>query len=128
MTDPGIINRLEAAQHHLGPHGRLLMAELLVAARAGLNATVIVQAAAILDVILREPSGRPADADGIDIAEARDSRDAFWLRDRRNGIVHYEGGQGGLMGDQHDQTLSRDAARALKTLIEAIDLLVWGVE
>ena len=40
-------------------------------------ATVIILAAAIMDVMLREPSGYPASADGVDIAEARDSRDAI---------------------------------------------------
>ena len=128
MADPVVLKRLEAARHHLGPHGGVLMAEMVSAARQGLNATVIIQACAVLDVMLREPSGRPFDADGMDLAVARDSRDAFWLRERRNGIVHYEGGQGGLMGDDSDVSLARDADRALKTVIEAIDLLVWGVE
>ena len=128
MADPAVLKRLEAARHHLGPHAGLLLDEMLAAARAGLNATVIIQATAVLDVMLREPSGRPHDADGMDLAAARDSRDAFWLRERRNGIVHYEGGQGGLMGDSQDISLSRDADRALKTVIEAMDLLIWGVD
>ncbi len=128
MADLALLKRLDAAQHHLGPHARLLLVEMLAAARQGLHATVIIQACAILDVMLREPGGRPFDADGVDISAARDSRDAFWLRERRNGIVHYEGGQGGLMGDQADISLTRDSDRALKTVIEAIDLLVWGVD
>ena len=128
MGDPALLSRLEAARHHLGPHARILLAEMIQAAEAGMGATVIVQAAAILDVMLREPGGKPAHADGIDIAAARDSRDAFWLRDRRNGIVHYEGGQGGLMDEKDLSILRRDADRALKTLIEAIDLTVWGVD
>ena len=128
MADLALLKRLDAAQHHLGPHAQLLLVEMLAAARQGLHATVIIQACAILDVMLREPGGRPFDADGVDISTARDSRDAFWLRERRNGIVHYEGGQGGLMGDQADISLTRDSDRALKTVIEAIDLLVWGVD
>ena len=128
MVDPAILKRLDAAQHHLGPHAKVLVIEMLSAARAGLHATVIIQASAVLDVMLREPSGRPAEADGVDLAAARDSRDAFWLRQRRNGLVHYEGGQGGMMGDDADISLARDADRALKTVIEAIDLLVWGVD
>ena len=128
MVDPAILKRLDAAQHHLGPHAKVLVIEMLSAARAGLHATLIIQASAVLDVMLREPSGRPAEADGVDLAAARDSRDAFWLRQRRNGLVHYEGGQGGMMGDDADISLARDADRALKTVIEAIDLLVWGVD
>ena len=132
MADAALLNRLAAIQRHLGPHAALLLDETLMAARAGLHATVILQSCAILDVVLREPTGKPAMADGMDLAAARDSRDAFWLRERRNGIVHYEGGRGGLMAEpvsSDDQSaLSRDADRALKILIEAIDLLLWGVD
>ena len=130
MADAALLNRLAAIKRHLGPHGALLLDEMLIAAQAGLHATVIVQSCAILDVILREPVGKPASADGIDLATARDSRDAFWLRERRNGIVHYEGGRGGLMAesDADRAILSRDADRALHILIDAIDLLLWGVD
>ena len=130
MADVALLNRLAAIKRHLGPHAALLMDEMLIAAQAGLHATVIVQSCAILDVILREPMGKPALADGIDLAAARDSRDAFWLRERRNGIVHYEGGRGGLMAesDADRAILSRDADRALHILIDAIDLLLWGVD
>jgi len=130
MADAALLNRLAAIKRHLGPHAALLLDEMLIATQAGLHATVIVQSCAILDVILREPVGKPASADGIDLAAARDSRDAFWLRERRNGIVHYEGGRGGLMAesDVDRAILSRDADRALHILIDAIDLLLWGVD
>jgi len=130
MADAALLNRLAAIKRHLGPHAALLLDEMLIAAQAGLHATVIVQSCAILDVILREPAGKPASADGIDLAVARDSRDAFWLRERRNGIVHYEGGRGGLMAesDADRAILRRDADRALHILIDAIDLLLWGVD
>ena len=95
---------------------------LLQQAMPAASATVIILAAAIMDVMFREPSGYPASADGVDIAEARDSRDAFWLRERRNGIVHYEGGRGGMMGA--DQALlEKDAVRAIDTLADALDIL-----
>lgn len=122
--DPRVaITRLEGYIPDLGPHAGRLMGEMLAARRAGLDATVIVLAVAVLDVALREPSGYPAGADGIDLAAARDSRDAFWLRERRNGIVHFEGGRGGLMGDE-DALLKRDATRAVEVLAEALDLLM----
>ncbi|MCE2516606.1 MAG: hypothetical protein J4F41_01970 [Alphaproteobacteria bacterium] len=123
MINPASLIRLQKTRSFLGPHADLLMGEMLKAADGRMHASVIVLAAAILDVILREPSGRPFDADGVDIAAARDSRDAFWLRDRRNGIVHYEGGKGGLMGDG-DAALANDAARAVETLNDALDLLI----
>ena len=112
---------LKAELDRLGPHANRLGQELLVAATEGQSATVIILAAAVLDVALREPSGPAGTADGISIAEARDGREAFWLRERRNGIVHYEGGRGGLMGEDDDNTiLAQDARRALDALTEAL--------
>ncbi len=112
---------LKAEIDHLGPHANRLGQELLVAAGEGLSTTVIVLAAAVLDVALREPSGPAGTADGMSMAEARDGREAFWLRERRNGIVHYEGGRGGLMGADDDNViLAKDARRALDALTEAL--------
>jgi hypothetical protein len=112
---------LKAEIDHLGPHANRLGQELLVAAAEGLSTTVIVLAAAVLDVALREPSGPAGTADGMSMAEARDGREAFWLRERRNGIVHYEGGRGGLMGaDDDNLILAKDARRALDALTEAL--------
>ena len=112
---------LKAEIDHLGPHANRLGQELLSAATAGQSATVIILAAAVLDVALREPSGPPGTADGMSMAEARDGREAFWLRERRNGIVHYEGGRGGLMGAADDNAiLAQDAKRALDALTEAL--------
>ena len=70
--------------------------------------------------------GNTGDADGITQATARDSRDAAWLRQRRNGIVHYEGGRGGLMGEEEsgkDSVLMKDAVRAISILADALDTL-----
>jgi len=123
MDPRSVITRLEGYIPDLGPHAGRLMGEMLAAQRTGLDATVIILAVAVLDVALREPSGYPAGADGIDLAAARDSRDAFWLRERRNGIVHFEGGRGGLMGTE-DASLKHDAVRAMKVLADSLDLLM----
>lgn len=119
------VRKLDQYKTSLGSHAALLMAELRQAATAvpPASASVIILAAAVMDVMLREPSGHPAHADGVDISEARDSRDAFWLRERRNGIVHYEGGRGGLMGDGDTAILEKDALRAIDTLADALDIL-----
>jgi hypothetical protein len=115
---------LKAEIDHLGPHARRLGEELLSVAADGQSATVIILAAAILDVALREPSGPAGTADGMSVAAARDGREAFWLRERRNGIVHYEGGRGGLMGEDNDNAiLAQDARRALDALTEALVIL-----
>lgn len=119
------VRKLDRYGSYLGPHAHLLMSELRQAATAmpSSSASVIILAAAIMDVMLREPSGHPAGADGVDISEARDSRDAFWLRERRNGIVHYEGGRGGFMGNDDAIVLEKDAVRAIDTLADALEML-----
>ena len=120
------IKRLQAHLPTLGPHAGLLLKELLNAQRIGQPASVIMLGVAVLDVALREPTGQHGGADGITQATARDSRDAAWLRQRRNGIVHYEGGRGGLMGEEEsgkDSVLMKDAVRAISILADALDTL-----
>ena len=68
------------------------------------------------------PARQPA-ADGIDLAAARDNPESYWLRERRNGIVHYEGGRGGLMGEA-DDPLNADAVRAAEALADALEMLI----
>ena len=111
----------------LGTHAARLCDELIHAAQTRQHASVIILAAAVLDVALREPTGPAGDADGAAIAEARDTREAYWLRDRRNGIVHFEGGRGGFMGQADDAAiLAEDADRAIAALIEALAILNFG--
>lgn len=120
-------SRLAGFQDDLGPHGRRLLSEMLAAMAARHPATVIILAAAVLDVSLREPSGPAGYADGIDLAAARDNPESYWLRERRNGIVHYEGGRGGLMGEADaggNDPLARDAARAADALADALNILI----
>ncbi len=118
--DGAMLKRGQLLRRHLGSHGDLLLGELLIAADRKLYATVIILAAAVLDVMLREPTGSITHARPMDIAAVRDSRDVFWLRGRRNGIVHYESGRGGLMGDG-DAVLMADASRALAIVTQAIE-------
>ncbi|MAJ35124.1 MAG: hypothetical protein CBC12_06720 [Candidatus Puniceispirillum sp. TMED52] len=121
------LRALKAEASGLGAHAARLCAELCHAADHRQNASVIILAAALLDVALREPTGPASTADGAAIAEARDSREAYWLRERRNGIVHYEGGRGGFMGDADDDAiLAEDAARAIAALTEALAILNYG--
>ena len=116
------VESLKILRGGLGPHAGRLCDEMLSCFDRGDYAAVIILAAAVLDVGLREPSGYAADADGLALAAARDDRDAFWLRGRRNGIVHYEGGQGGLMGNDVD-ILKTDSRRALEVLVKSLEKL-----
>ena len=102
-------------QELVGPHARLLLKEALAAMQGGNYASVIILAAAVLDVTMHEPSGEVAMADEFDKRSGRLGKDAVWLKNRRNGLVHYEGGQSGLMGEKDaSEVLKADALRALK--------------
>lgn len=115
--------KLDQYETTLGPHARQLLVELQQSAAPPPSpASIIILAAAIIDVVLREPAGAPARADGLAINKARDSKEAYWLRERRNGIVHYEGGKGGLMGD--DTILKKDAIRAIEILAKTLAELI----
>ena len=121
------LRHLTAEAKTLGTHAARLCDELIHAAQTRQHASVIILAAAVLDVALREPTGPAGYADGAAIAEARDSREAYWLRDRRNGIVHFEGGRGGFMGQADDAAiLAEDADRAIAALTEALAILNFG--
>ena len=118
---------LTAEAKTLGTHAARLCDELIHAAQTRQHASVIILAAAVLDVALREPTGPAGEADGVAIAEARDSREAYWLRDRRNGIIHFEGGRGGFMGQADDaDILAEDADRAIAALTEALAIVNVG--
>ena len=120
------IKRLQAHLPTLGPHAGLLLKELLNAECMRRPASVIILGVAVLEVALREPTGQHGGADGITQSAARDSRDAVWLRQRRNNIVHYEGGCGGLMGEEEsgeESVLMKDAVRAISILADALDIL-----
>ena len=116
---------LETLLDTLGPHAKKLGDELMAAKQTNQHATIIILAAAILDIALNEPSGAPAKADTITQTTTRNTRQAHWLRQRRNNILHYEGGRGGFMDAKDDkEILKKDAARALDALAEALTTLI----
>ena len=116
---------LETLLDALGPHAKKLGDELMAAKQTNQHATIIILAAAILDIALNEPSGAPAKADTITQTTTRNTRQAHWLRKRRNNILHYEGGRGGFMNAKDDaEILKKDAARALDVLAETLNTLI----
>ena len=116
---------LETLLDTLGPHAKKLGDELMAAKQTNQHATIIILSAAILDIALNEPSGAPAKADDFAKSVAYKNRQSHWLRIRRNGIVHYAGGQGGFMNAKDDtEILKKDAARALDALTKALTILI----
>ena len=66
-----------------GPHARLLYRELTASASAGLPASVIILAAAVVDIGQREQAGPAGYLDGASFAQAGSAASLGWRRGRR---------------------------------------------
>ncbi len=105
-----------------GPHALVVADELQKAARAGLPATCIVLAQTLVDVIANEQAGPAGFLDGMAFAFAGNKAALFWLRGRRNFLLHHEGPSEGLMGETPAADwLMRDAERAITTLLDYLE-------
>ena len=101
----------------LGPHGSQILKELLNSIKNKNYLTIIILSATLFDVIKHENSEVIKNLSGIEINTVFSSRDAMWLRQRRNQIIHHEGAIDGLLGSKSDiNTLSLDANRSIKIL------------
>ncbi|MDC0955441.1 hypothetical protein OAR83_02990 [Alphaproteobacteria bacterium] len=105
-----------------GPHASLLYRELLTSASAGLSASTIILAAAIVDIVQHEQAGPAGYLDGAAFAYAGSTANLSWLRGRRNCLLHYEGPNDGLMGEADaGRWLAGDAERAVTALLDFLD-------
>ena len=83
--------------------------------------TIIILSATLFDVIKNENSEVIKNLSGIEINTVFSSRDAIWLRQRRNQIIHHEGATDGLLGSKTDiNTLSLDANKSIKILSDLL--------
>lgn len=112
----------------LGPHALALLAELKGAAAWGQSISVIILAAALVDVVQNEDAGPAGYLDGMAFAYAGNKKTLGWLRGRRNGILHHEGPVDGLMGEpDRVRWLANDADHAITALLDFLeDLDVAG--
>jgi len=102
-----------------GPHASLLYRELTVSASAGLPASTIILAAAIVDIVQHEQAGPAGYLDGAAFAYAGSKSSLGWLRGRRNYLLHHESPSDGLMGEvDAGRWLSSDAERAVTALLD----------
>ncbi|MGB2072948.1 MAG: hypothetical protein ACPHX4_03365 [Candidatus Puniceispirillaceae bacterium] len=102
-----------------GPHASLLYRELTASASAGLPASVIILAAAIVDIVQHEQAGPAGYLDGASFAYAGSAANLGWLRGRRNYLLHHEGPSDGLMGETDaGRWLAGDAERAVTALLD----------
>ena len=101
----------------LGPHASRILKELLNSIKNENYLTIIILSATLFDIIKHENSEVIKNLSGIEINTVFSSRDAIWLRQRRNQIIHHEGATDGLLGSKSDiNTLSLDANRSIKIL------------
>ena len=107
-----------------GPHAKLLYRELIASASAGLPASTIILAAAIVDIVQHEQAGPAGYLDGAAFAYAGSTANLGWIRGRRNYLLHHEGPSDGLMGEADaGRWLAGDAERAVNVLLDFLDNL-----
>ena len=105
-----------------GPHASLLYRELITSASAGLPASTIILAAAIVDIVQHEQAGPAGYLDGSTFAYAGSTANLGWLRGRRNYLLHHEGPSDGLMSETDAGCwLTGDAERAVTALLDFLD-------
>ena len=111
-----------------GPHASLLYRELITSVSAGLPASTIILAAAIIDIVQNEQAGPAGYLDGAAFAYAGSTANLSWLRRRRNYLLHHEGPSDSLMGEANAGCwLAADAERAVIALLDYLDDLRLAV-
>ena len=124
----------------VGPHAGALIDELVRAARAGHHLSIIILAAALVDILTHEGAdgfadiyddvdGEVEEGVGLSMLRAGERRALDQLRAMRNRIVHYQGLSEGLSGHSSDplylQGQAEAAIRALLPLLE-IQEIYWA--
>ena len=120
----------------VGPHASALIDELVQAARAGHSLSVIILAAALVDILTHE--GADAFADiydeedgeeegeaglGLSMLRAGERRALDQLRAMRNRILHYQGPSEGLSGHSSDELyLEAQAEAAIRAVLPLLEL------
>ena len=113
----------------VGPHTKALIDEVVRCARAQQYLSVIVMAAALVDVLTHE--GAEADFDdaaeeegfGLSMLRADERRALDRLRGMRNRILHYQGPSEGLSGHASDKDyLQAQAEAAIKAILPLLEL------
>ena len=111
----------------LGPHSTALLDELVLAARAGHHLSVIILAAALVDIIAHEGAemdfsdigfdDAPDQGYGVSMLRAGERRALDRLRAMRNRILHYQGMGEGFGTQAADKSYLADQAEAAITAL-----------
>ena len=119
----------------VGPHASALIDELVRAARAGHHLSVIILAAALVDILTHEGADGFVDiyddvdgeeeeeGIGLSMLRAGERRGLDQLRAMRNRILHYQGPSEGLSGHSSDPLyLQGQAEAAIRALLPLLEL------
>ena len=112
-------------ENNLGPHAVQILKELTNSIKYENYLTIIILSATLFDIIKNENSEAIKSLSGIEINSVFSSREAMWLRQRRNEIIHHEGATDGMLGSKSDITdLSLDAKKSIKILYDLLLLIL----
>ena len=112
-------------ENNLGPHAVQILKELTNSIKYENYLTIVILSATLFDIIKNENSEAIKSLSGIEINSVFSSREAMWLRQRRNEIIHHEGATDGLLGSKSDITdLSLDAKKSIKILYDLLLLIL----
>jgi hypothetical protein len=118
----------------VGPHASALIDELVQAVRAGHHLSVIILAAALVDILTHEAvdgfadiyddvDGEEEEGIGLSMLRAGERRALDQLRAMRNRILHYQGPSEGLSGHSSDPLyLQGQAEAAIRALLPLLEL------
>ena len=102
---------------------KVLFQEYNIAFENKMWASVMILSLTIIDNILNDIDNLEY-VDGLDINHFKSSKDFYWLRIRRNQILHFKKPIEGFFGNKDsDKTLKLDAVRADKILKECFYIL-----
>ena len=112
-------------ENNLGPHAVQILKELTNSIKYENYLTIVILSATLFDVIKNENSEAIKSLSGIEINSVFSSREAMWLRQRRNEIIHHEGATDGMLGSKSDITyLSLDAKKSIKILYDLLRFIL----
>ena len=120
-----IVKNLLDLKYRLGPHAFMIVKELIDAFKNDNPLTTIILSATLIDVIKNENSEVFQNLSGIQINTAFSSREANWLRQRRNEVIHHKGPSDGLLGNDDDyKKLSNDANKSIKIISNLLNMIM----
>ena len=103
----------------------MIVKELIAASKNNNFLTSIILSATLIDVIKNENSRIFQNLNGVEINTAFSSREANWLRQRRNEVIHHEGPTDGLLGNDDDyKKLSEDAKKSIEIISNLLNMII----